>query len=158
MRKLEFYWASNKEWYYLNEYCEFVIRDDAPEDAKESYKKYLEQKRQISREKKRVFVVPKCEKSIRWYEVDGFGSDDNLCDNEYVLAYKIPYEEFCILNKIHEINNLLETYESRHLTHSQIEDYIKIIEARAPELTKIIELLKAVLEYGTYIEFGEMCY
>ena len=158
MRKLEYFWASNKDWYYLTENCDFVVRDDAPDEAKESYKKYLEQLRRIDRETERGFVVPKGAKGIQWYEEEGFEPDDEFCDNEYVLAYSIPYEEYCALSKINEIDDLLETYESRHLTYSQIKDYIKIIKTRAPELTKIIELLNAVLEYGTYIEFGETCY
>ena len=36
------YWMSNKNWYHF-EGLKPVINDDAPEEAKESYKHYLEQ-------------------------------------------------------------------------------------------------------------------
>lgn len=42
MRTLDFYWKSNKEWYEIKN-CVHVIREDAPKEAKESYKRYLEQ-------------------------------------------------------------------------------------------------------------------
>lgn len=48
MTKLDYYWASNKEWYHLNEYMRFVVNDDAPEEAKKSYQNYLKQKRERS--------------------------------------------------------------------------------------------------------------
>ena len=43
MTKLDFYWQSNKEWYHLTENCDFVVNDDAPEEAKQSYQNYLKQ-------------------------------------------------------------------------------------------------------------------
>jgi len=42
MTKLEHYWLSNKEWYRFEGFKR-VIKEDAPEAAKESYKKYLAQ-------------------------------------------------------------------------------------------------------------------
>lgn len=43
MTKLDYYWASNKEWYHLNENMQFVVNDDAPDEAKRSYQNYLRQ-------------------------------------------------------------------------------------------------------------------
>ena len=43
MRKLDYYWKSNKEWYYRKENGVCVIKDDAPPEAQKSYKHYLEQ-------------------------------------------------------------------------------------------------------------------
>lgn len=43
MTKLDCYWATNKNWYYINENCDFVIREDAPEEAKKSFEHYLQQ-------------------------------------------------------------------------------------------------------------------
>ena len=48
MTKLDYYWASNEEWYHLNENMHFVVNDDAPEEAKKSYQNYLRQKREYS--------------------------------------------------------------------------------------------------------------
>ncbi len=43
MKKLDFYWRTNKEWYYLTENGVYVVKPDAPKEAQESYKHYLEQ-------------------------------------------------------------------------------------------------------------------
>ena len=46
MRALDFYWKTNKDWYHIEENGElvrFVVNEDAPPDAQESYKHYLSQ-------------------------------------------------------------------------------------------------------------------
>lgn len=43
MRKLDYYWRSNRDWYHRNEHGICVINDNAPPEAQESYKHYLEQ-------------------------------------------------------------------------------------------------------------------
>ena len=46
MRALDFYWKTNKDWYHIEEDGElvrFVINENAPTDAQESYKHYLSQ-------------------------------------------------------------------------------------------------------------------
>ena len=45
MRKLDFYWQTNKDWYYRKENGACVLKDSAPEEAKKSYEHYLEQTR-----------------------------------------------------------------------------------------------------------------
>ena len=42
MRRIDMYWLSNKNWYH-RENGVAVINEDAPEDAKRSYNRYLEQ-------------------------------------------------------------------------------------------------------------------
>lgn len=49
MTKLDFYWKSNKAWYHLTENGDFVVNDDAPEEAKQSYQNY---KRQVREKRK----------------------------------------------------------------------------------------------------------
>ena len=44
MRKLDYFWRSNENWYHLNSNGVFVLNDDAPEEAQKSYEHYLEQK------------------------------------------------------------------------------------------------------------------
>lgn len=46
MQKLDFYWKTNTDWYHLDEDFKFVINDDAPAEARESYYHYLEQMKQ----------------------------------------------------------------------------------------------------------------
>lgn len=43
MTKLDFYWSTNKAWYHIDENCDFVIHDDAPEEAKKSFENYKRQ-------------------------------------------------------------------------------------------------------------------
>ena len=43
MKKLDYYWRSNPDWWHWDENMFPVVNDDAPEEAKESYKHYLEQ-------------------------------------------------------------------------------------------------------------------
>lgn len=42
MKALDFYWMSNKEWTRI-ENGQIVIKEDAPQKAQESYKRYLKQ-------------------------------------------------------------------------------------------------------------------
>ena len=44
MRKFDYYWASNKEWYHRDEYDNPILHDDAPKEAKESFERYRKQK------------------------------------------------------------------------------------------------------------------
>lgn len=50
MRKLDFYWKTNKGWYYRKENGVCVLKDDAPEEAKKSYKHFLEQEREAEKQ------------------------------------------------------------------------------------------------------------
>ena len=43
MKKLDYFWLSNEEWWYWDENMNRVIKPDAPPEAQESYKRYLEQ-------------------------------------------------------------------------------------------------------------------
>ena len=45
MRKLELYWRTNSDWFHFDENLRAVINDDAPEEAKESYRRYMEQRK-----------------------------------------------------------------------------------------------------------------
>ncbi len=42
MRKVDWYWHSNPDWWeFRNHFA--VVKEDAPPEAQESYKRYLEQ-------------------------------------------------------------------------------------------------------------------
>lgn len=45
MRKLDYFWKSNPEWWYRKENGVPWIREDAPKEAQESWKRYREQKK-----------------------------------------------------------------------------------------------------------------
>ena len=42
MRKFDIYWQSNKDWFYFDGFMP-KVKDDAPQEAKDSYKHYLQQ-------------------------------------------------------------------------------------------------------------------
>lgn len=44
MRKLDLFWKTNREWYYYDENLSVHLKSSAPDEAKESFKKYLAQK------------------------------------------------------------------------------------------------------------------
>lgn len=44
MRMIDMYWMSNPDWWELRNHIP-VVKETAPTEAQESYKKYLEQKR-----------------------------------------------------------------------------------------------------------------
>ena len=46
MRKYDNYWESNDELYYVKD-GRFIIREDAPKEAQESYRHYLEQCKEV---------------------------------------------------------------------------------------------------------------
>lgn len=43
MRRYDSFWMSNRDWYKLKNGIKF-IKDDAPQEAQESFNRYLEQK------------------------------------------------------------------------------------------------------------------
>ena len=50
MRKLDLYWMSDESWWTFKNDIP-VIKDDAPEEAKESFRRYI---RQVSGEKRKI--------------------------------------------------------------------------------------------------------
>ena len=43
MTRLDLYWMNNDDWYYKNENGDFIIRDTAPQKAKDSFERYMRQ-------------------------------------------------------------------------------------------------------------------
>ena len=63
MVKLESYWHSNREWFHFNVQG-LVLNDDAPEEAKRSYQRYLNQLADIDKRTKRYLIIPKGQADI----------------------------------------------------------------------------------------------
>jgi hypothetical protein len=57
MVKIESYWHSNQEWFHFDAQG-LVLNDDAPEEAKRSYKIYLNQLADIDRRTERNLIMP----------------------------------------------------------------------------------------------------
>jgi len=49
MRKKDLYWKKNSDWWYIKD-MEFYMKEDAPQEAKESYERYQKQREKMERE------------------------------------------------------------------------------------------------------------
>ena len=43
MRNIDLHWMDNREWWEIDDELHPIVRKDAPPEAQESYKHYLEQ-------------------------------------------------------------------------------------------------------------------
>ncbi len=50
MRVFDYYWMSNPAWWHRKDNYVPVINEDAPEEAQESYRRYIEQKKKAQEE------------------------------------------------------------------------------------------------------------
>lgn len=46
-KHFEFYWSSNEDWFYYDENQQPHMKDDAPDQAKESFKAYCKQQKEL---------------------------------------------------------------------------------------------------------------
>ena len=152
MTKLDFFWMN---WYHIDEItCSFVLNEDAPKEAIESYNRYRNQLIDIDKRTERIFIVYKSAEGKQWCD-ENYYDTDHTHETEHYILYVIPYEDFCELRKIEDIDELLDEYESEQLSTSKIEHFIKLIEKCAPNLNGVINILNMALKYNTYISFGE---
>jgi len=49
MRRMDMYWLTNPNWWYIKD-MEYYIREDAPKEAKESFARYQEQLEKMDNE------------------------------------------------------------------------------------------------------------
>lgn len=49
MRKFDYHWMDDENWFHQLKNGVFVVNDDAPPEAQKSYKHYLEQKERAER-------------------------------------------------------------------------------------------------------------
>ena len=131
-----------------------ILNDKDKREAKESYRNYLRQIEAIDKRTGRYFFIPKSAEGIKWCRENYFDWEHSH-ETEYYILYCIPYDDFCILRQIDDIEDLIDEYESRRLPLSEVEKHIKTIEKVAPELTEIIKVLKRALKYNTYVSFDE---
>lgn len=47
VKNAETYWRKNRNWYDIDENYKVSIRDDAPPEAKESFKRYMKRAKEI---------------------------------------------------------------------------------------------------------------
>ena len=152
MTKLDLLWMN---WTHIDNItgC-FVLNDNAPKEAIESYAHYRKQIIDIDKRTKRSFIVYKSAEGEQWCNENYFDTDYSH-ETEHYIIYVIPYEEFCALRKLEDIDELLDEYESKHLSTSKIKHFIKLLEKNASDFNQTINMLDMALKYNTYISFGE---
>lgn len=152
MTRLDLLW---KKWSHIDKDTHrFVLNEDAPEEAKESYMHYCEQINEIHKRTKRCFIVYKSAEGEKWCEENYFDTR-RTHETEYYILYDIPYDEFCVLEDIEDIDDLIDEYESKRLSLSKIKRYVERIEKDAPDLHGIINILNMAIKYETRVDFCE---
>lgn len=153
MTKLDLFWM---DWSHINELTgEFVLNEDAPKEAKESYFKYIKQMEDIDKRTTRTFVIPKTKEGIKWYKENDPDWDRGTYETKDIIVYDIPYDEFCILRKIEGIECLITEGKARDLSLTDIENCIVLLKKNNPELTEIIKVLNRILQCKTFVDFVE---
>ncbi len=163
MVKYDLFWMSNQDWLNISTEYGCVLKESAPEEAKRSYENYLAQKRSVDERTSRHFVIPKSEEGAEYYETEGLTfEDENGCEleesyeNDKMIVFRIPYNEFCILRSYMEIEDYLEE-DTYMLSVDSIKKYLAEIEKLKLDTPMVIDVLKRALEYNTYAEFLEGC-
>lgn len=57
MRNFDLFWASNREWYEWTENGDRVLKETAPKEAKDSYARYLEQRKKASQRAEKLNLM-----------------------------------------------------------------------------------------------------
>lgn len=52
MKKLDYHWKTNATWYYRDSNGDCFLRENAPAEAQESYKRYLTQMKEIAEDER----------------------------------------------------------------------------------------------------------
>lgn len=153
MVSLESYWMKNKDWSHRED-GQLVINDDAPEEAKESYKKYLNQLSDIDRRTHRTLVIPKNQAGIDEYEyndVDWFRGD---YETEILKVFNIPYDEFYIIRANLPIEDYMAEFSWR-MYDAEIEKYLFLLREKGLKVPRLRSTLIEALNYHTFVEYVE---
>lgn len=154
MVKLDLYWKTNKEWCYFDEARGFVLREDAPLEAKESYKNYCKQLAAIDRWTSRSLVIPKNEAGVQLYEHEDPDWNRGSYETEKWKIFCIPYDEFCILREGVDIREFMEEHEYR-LSGEAIRELIHDIQEKTLNVPQTLSVLKEATGYNTFVEYVE---
>ena len=161
MVKYDLFWMSNRDWLDISTEYGCRLKESAPEEAKRSYEIYLTQKRRADERTTRLFVIPKTREGAEYYETEGLSfEDENDCElpksyeNDKMIVFCIPYNEFCILRSYIEIEDYFEA-DTYRLSARSIKKYLAEIERLKLDTPMVIDVLKRAVEYNTYTEFLE---
>jgi len=149
MTVLDLYWQSNKNWYHY-EGWNAVLNEDAPPEAKASYKQYLKQLEDIDRRTGRYLIIFKKEVNWDMYSEHEFDTDF-MRSNDCFINLRIPYSEYCALRETEFTQFFVGTFD----TGCEADKLIQITEPIKSNIPKTLEFLIQAKEYGSIVFFGE---
>lgn len=160
MVRLESYWSSNKDWWHWDNGIR-VMNDDAPEEAKESFRRYKQQLADIDRRTGRWLVIPKNQEGWDYYDdndADWSKADETSYSDKYMTVVKIPYEEFVVLRE-NGIDDFMEDASPEgpvgRMKPSDVRECKKRVEVFKDKVHVFYDGLIEAEEYGMDIEFVE---
>ena len=161
MVKLEHYWCTNKDWWYWTEDGGRIMNEDAPEDAKESYRIYKQQLADIDRRTGRWLVIPKDKSGWNYYnqyDLDWNRAEEGSYSDVYMTVVKMPYAEFDILRENGIVDFMKDDSPDGPVGRMTHMDVKKCIEMTSNYKDKVSVFYAGSLEaegYGLDIEFVE---
>ena len=152
MVRLESYWMDEEWTHYEDGYL--VMNDDAPEEAKLSYEKYLKQLADIDRRTHRTLIIPKNQAGIDFYEYNDPDWSLGSHETEVLKVFNIPYDEFCIIRKELHIKDFL-VEGTWKMYDAEIRRYISLLQKMNLKVPQLLLTLTEALNYHTFVEYSE---
>ena len=149
MVKLELLWSTNPAWSHWEGWNQ-VLNDDAPEEAKRSYQRYLHQLADIDRRTERNRIIPKGQTGIDYYKKEEPLWEAGYYDPDLLTVFSIPYDEFC---RVRGGISFAEYMEERGsvLHEDGVRELLELMkDIDAPEIKGV---LSEVLEWHSYVEY-----
>lgn len=160
MVRLESYWSSNKEWWHWDNGTR-VMNDIAPDEAKESFRRYKLQLADIDKRTGCWLVIPKNKEGWDYYDdndADWTKADEESYSDKYMTVVRILYEEFVILRE-NGVEDFMEDASPEgpvgRTKPSDVQECKKLVEAFKDKAHIFYAGLIEAEEYGMGIEFVE---
>lgn len=157
MRRLDYCWSSNPEWWYFTDDGERMIKEDAPELAKESYAHYLRQLAEADRETERRLVIPRGKSGWNYYREHGLNGEGKEAEERNLEFVDIPYKETLSLRASGAARFMTELYAGsvRVLTRSEIQRCIERVMPIRNDVPVFLSGLRSAYVYNTPLVYME---
>ncbi len=157
MRRLDYCWSSNPDWWHYTVDGERVINDEAPELAKESYRHYLRQLEDTDRETERRLVIPRGRSGWDYYRENGINLDEKEDADRNLEFVDIPYEETLSLRAsgAARFMNDLCVGSVRVLTRGEIQKCLEKVMPIRNDVPVFLSGLRSAYVYNTPVVYME---
>lgn len=157
MKRLDYGWSSNPDWWHYNDDGERVINDDAPELVKESYRHYLSQLADADRETERRLVIPRGRSGWDYYREFGVNGEEKEDAGRNLEFVDIPYEETLSLRASGAARFLTDLCQGsvRVLTRGEIQRCIEKTLPIKNDVPVFLAGLRSAYMYNTPVVYME---